>query len=114
VNSQRVDVTHPAELLGRAGMSHTLKAAPPHSRIRYNYKVARKLDVSQHANDQMWKRQITLTEAEGILNDPEIEWAGRKGATVMVGRVAGRRVKIVVRSLGNEMYRLITVAGPDE
>lgn len=74
----------------------------------------KRLEIGPHANRQMWDREITITEAEWVLNNPELEWAGRKGATVMIGTVGIRRIKIVVRPLSDEVYKLITAAVPDE
>jgi hypothetical protein len=74
----------------------------------------RTLLITRHAEEQMWVRGLTVTQAEAVLNGPELEWRSRKETIVMIGTVGACRVKIVVKHLGNEQYKLITIASPDE
>ena len=74
----------------------------------------KRLEIGQHANRQMWDREITLTEAEWVLNHPELKWGGRNGATVMIATMGSRRIKIVVRPISDDVYKLITAAVPDD
>lgn len=76
----------------------------------------KRLIPTDHADKRLWKRQISLTEAEYVRNHSDLEWAGREGATVFVGTIpeTGRRIKIVVMPIDEDNESLITVAGPDE
>ena len=67
------------------------------------------LVYTAHARSRMQQRHITEEEAQEAWDHPEIAYADRRGNLVHVGRVRGRRIKVVV-ARGSDPPKVITVA----
>lgn len=57
----------------------------------------------------MTQRGITETEVEAVLRDYHTDYPDRVGNRILIGRPAGRRIKVVVGKLSNPPF-IITVA----
>ncbi len=66
------------------------------------------LIYTDHALDQMRDRRISRAEVEACWNDHHTTYCDKKGNTIYIADVAGRRIKIVVQKGNNRV--VITAA----
>lgn len=65
--------------------------------------------IRGHAADQMRERKISVEEAQHVLDNAHTDLPAEiEGARLLIGHVGPRTVAIVVKPLGDDLYRLCT------